>query len=38
MPLGDEDKKTLRLLLVIVAGFLVGMGFLLFIIVTDLGG
>ncbi len=31
-----EDKRALRLVLVVLGGFLVGLGFLFFIIATDL--
>lgn len=36
MKLGEEDRRTLRLLLVVAAGFALGVGYLLYIIATDL--
>jgi hypothetical protein len=36
MPVSPEDRKTLRLLLVVVSGFLLGVAYLMFIIATDL--
>ena len=35
-PLSPEDRKSLRLLLVVAAGFLFGLGLLFFIFATDL--
>ena len=35
MPLEPEDRKHVRLLLVVVAGFVVGLGLLFFLIATD---
>jgi hypothetical protein len=35
MPLEPEDRKNMRLLLVVVAGFVVGLGLLFFLIATD---
>jgi hypothetical protein len=36
VPLEDEDRKSLRLLLVVAAGFVLGVMLLLFILATDL--
>ena len=35
MPFEPEDRKHVRLLLVVVAGFVVGLGLLFFLIATD---
>ena len=35
MPLEPEDRKHLRILLVVVAGFVAGLGLLFFLIATD---
>ncbi len=36
MPISKEDRKSLRILLVVAAGFFAGLLFLLYIIATDL--
>ena len=36
MPLSKEDQKSLRLLLVVVAGFLCGLSYLVFILLTGM--
>ena len=35
MPLSREDRKELRILLIVVAGFLFGLALLFFMIATD---
>ena len=35
MPFSAEDRKHLRILLVVVAGFVTGLGLLFFLIATD---
>lgn len=36
MPLSPEDRRSLRLLLVVAAGFLAGVALLFYVIATDL--
>lgn len=36
MPLAEEDRRSLRVLLVVAFGFLAGIGLLFYIILTDL--